>query len=90
MKALPYKAKGWKTAPINPVCEHICHSMSGVHFICGQPTQYAYPSAGGGWMPLCGGHGRKHLPHIFTIEDLIASGEVFEGTEWMKNIDEVP
>lgn len=74
---LPYRAKGWKTAPISPVCEQLAGSLSGKATPCCSPTDFAYPAMGGGWMALCGFHGRKH--RAFPIADLIKSGEVFKG-----------
>lgn len=29
---------------------------------CGEPTEYAYPASGGGWMALCGIHAEKFHP----------------------------
>lgn len=73
---LPYKAPGWKTAPISCTCEHLGGSTKQPTF-CGQPTDYAYPAMGGGWQALCTLHARPHMPRIFPIEEVIASGEVF-------------
>jgi hypothetical protein len=75
---LPYTAPGWKTAPISPTCQHL-NGCAQLPDFCGKPTNFAYPAHGGGWMALCALHGKSHLPHIFNIEEVIASGEKFEG-----------
>lgn len=78
---LPYKAKGWKTEPISPVCQVSIQSNppSVLNLVlCGKPTTICYPAYGHGWMALCEHHGKQHLPHAFRIGDLIKSGERFE------------
>lgn len=72
---LPYSAPDWKTASISPTCEY----MPLKHVFCGQPTRICYPAMGAGWMALCAEHGAKHLPHAFDINDLIQTGETFQG-----------
>lgn len=74
---LPYKAPGWETAPISCTCEHLGGTTQQPTF-CGEPTDFVYPTMGGGWMALCGFHARPHHPHIFPIERVIGSGEKFE------------
>lgn len=81
---LPYKSTGWQTAPISCTCEYLDALKDGINAVpkfCGEPTDFAYPTQGGGWMALCGHHGKHHLPHIFPIEKVIESGEVFEAWE---------
>lgn len=68
-----YQEQNWTTAPISQTCEKL-HGL----IPCGCPTSWAYPASGGGWMALCQLHGKPHIPHVFTIEELIESGEVFE------------
>lgn len=83
-KTKPQEAP-WTTRPISTTCEKItARGVAGTHEMecfCGKPTSYAYPAMGGGWMALCEEHGKKHLPHISPIADLIKSGETFEGAD---------
>lgn len=72
------KTEKWTTRPISPTCE-VLRGKSGLSGFCGDPTSYAYPAHGGGWMSLCFRHGQKHLPQIKTIEQLLSEGETFEG-----------
>lgn len=72
-----YNAPNWITQPISPTCELITGKENGQYSFCDHPTNYAYPADGGGWMALCERHGKKHLPHIMLIEDLITAGETF-------------
>lgn len=70
------KSPDWKTSPISPTCEVLVGK--GNQF-CGKPTVAAYPASGGGWMPLCVLHARKHLNHggAFLTDELIAKGETW-------------
>lgn len=77
--SLPYRAQGWKTAPISPTCGYLFGSGLATMRYCSRPTAICYPAMGGGWMALCESHGAKHLPQAFRIEDLIRSGEKFDG-----------
>ena len=63
----------WRTAPISASCE-----VTGTREACGQPTCYAYPAMGGGWMALCHHHGQKHVGDSGTehITTLILAGEI--------------
>lgn len=72
-----YNAPNWTTAPISSTCELRTFLPFGKQEQCEQATSYAYPAHGGGWMALCECHGKKHLPHIMPIEDLINAGETF-------------
>jgi len=74
---LPYRSVGWKTARISPTCEQMEGTVQ-QPAPCGKPTDYAYPSHSTGWCALCAFHARKHHPHIFPIERVIASGEKFQ------------
>jgi hypothetical protein len=69
---LKFKLHKWKTAPISPTCEVL--RLSGM---CDQPTSFAYPAMGGGWMALCYKHGLKHI-HAIHVDKLIASGEKWQ------------
>lgn len=62
------KTEKWTTRPISPTCE-VLRGKSGLSGVCGDPTSYAYPAHGGGWMSLCDRHGQKHLPQINTEFD---------------------
>lgn len=76
------KEAPWTTRPISPTCEVLAgRDAKGEHRFCDHPTSYAYPAWGGGWMALCWRHGQKHLPLAPPIEELIATGETFEGAE---------
>lgn len=77
---LPYTAPGWKTAPLSPTCEMLEGTEQKL-VTCGKVAEYAFPSPGGiGWVSVCRDHGRNLIhPQVFCIEEVIASGEKFEG-----------
>ena len=77
---IPYKAKGWETRPISPLCEILVYDLAGKPSMqCAKPTDYCYPKMGGGWMSLCMEHGIKHALNggAYKIEEAIQSGETF-------------
>lgn len=76
---LPYRSPGWKTRPVSPTCE-VMGGTEQQPAPCGKAAEYAYPFPPGGWMSLCREHGGNLIhPKTFNIEEVIASGEKFEG-----------
>lgn len=73
----------WKSAPISPTCEVLtdraANRINETHGLCGKPTEYVYPTHGGGYMALCALHGQKHKnnPGTEKAADLIAKGETW-------------
>ena len=67
------RSPDWTGAPINPECE----VMVGRNRFCGEPTVAVYPAHPQGWMSLCERHARKHRPHCWPVEEVIAAGEKF-------------
>lgn len=64
------RAIDWTTEPLDPECQ-VLHGAT----FCGKATVAAYPAHPRGWMTLCVRHARKHWPHCFKVEELIADGE---------------
>lgn len=53
----------WKPGPVSPTCDVLRDGPR-----CGQPTAYAYPAMGGGYMALCDTHAQRHLRYCVTYE----------------------
>ena len=63
----------WQNAPISATCEVVSSDTD--YTVCGEPSAYAYPAMGRGWMSLCRKHALKHHPHCASIPRLISEGE---------------
>jgi len=71
----------WRTAPISCTCEvKVATNPDPETGLCNDPTDYAYPAMGSGWMALCARHAQPHLSvsGVIGVDELINRGEKFK------------